>query len=87
MLDGVTSVNTGGNQPGINLNYDSVAEVKVLTSTYSAEYGRSSGLQVVGYTKSGTNYFSRIGVRHREPLELGYELVGERAQRRSQIRE
>ncbi len=57
MLDGVTDVNTGGNQPGINLNYDSIAEVKVLTNTYSAEYGRSSGLQVVGITKSGTNQF------------------------------
>jgi hypothetical protein len=55
MLDGVTSVNTGGNQPGINLNYDSIAEVRVLTNSYSAEYGRSSGIQVVGITKSGTN--------------------------------
>ena len=57
MLDGVTSVNTGGNQPGINLNYDSVAEVKVLTNSYQAEYGRSSGLQVIGITKSGTDQF------------------------------
>jgi len=57
MLDGVTSVNTGGNQPGINLNFDSVAEVKVLTNAYQAEYGRSSGLQVVGVTKSGTDHF------------------------------
>ena len=57
MLDGVTSVNTGGNQPGINLNFDSVAEVKVLTNAYQAEYGRSSGLQVIGITKSGTNQF------------------------------
>jgi hypothetical protein len=57
MLDGVTSVNTGGNQPGINLNFDSIAEVKVLTNAYQAEYGRSSGLQVVGITKSGTDHF------------------------------
>jgi len=57
MLDGVSSVNTGGNQPGINLNYDSVAEVKVLTNSYQAEYGRSSGLQVIGITKSGTDHF------------------------------
>jgi hypothetical protein len=57
MLDGVTSVNTGGNQPGIELNSDSIAEVKVLTNAYQAEYGRSSGLQVVGVTKSGTNQF------------------------------
>ena len=57
MLDGVSSVNTGGNQPGIELNYDSIAEVKVLVNAYQAEYGRSSGLQVVGVTKSGTNQF------------------------------
>ncbi len=57
MLDGVTTINTGGNQPGINLNFDSVAEVKVLTNSYSAEYGRSSGLQVIGVTKSGSDQF------------------------------
>ena len=57
MLDGVSSVNTGGNQPGIELNYDSIAEVKVLTNAYQAEYGRSSGIQVVGITKSGSNQF------------------------------
>ena len=57
MLDGVTSVNTGGNQPGISLNFDSIAEVKVLTNSYQAEYGRSSGLQVIGVTKSGTDHF------------------------------
>ncbi len=54
-LDGVTTINTGGNQPGISLNMDSIAEVKVLTNSYQAEYGRSSGLQVVGVTKSGTD--------------------------------
>jgi hypothetical protein len=57
MLDGVTSVNTGGNQPGITLNMDSIQEVRVLTNTYQAEYGRSSGLQVIGITKSGTDQF------------------------------
>ncbi len=54
-LDGVNTNDTGGNQPGISLNYDSVAEVKVLTNSYQAEYGRASGLQVIGITKSGTD--------------------------------
>jgi hypothetical protein len=31
--------------------------VKVLTSNYQAEYGRSSGLQITAVTKSGTNRF------------------------------
>ncbi len=57
VLDGLVTVDSGGNQPGVNLNYDAVAEVKVLASAYSAEYGRTSGVQIVGITKSGTNQF------------------------------
>src|SRR5262249_16810538 len=34
-----------------------VAQVKVLTSNYQAEYGRSSGVQISAVTKSGTNQF------------------------------
>ncbi len=36
MLDGISSVNTGGNQPGLELNADAIAEVKVVTSAYQA---------------------------------------------------
>ena len=43
MLDGISSVNTGGNQPGLELNADAIAEVKVVTSAYQAEYGRIDG--------------------------------------------
>ena len=39
------------------MNVESIAEVKVLTSGYQAEYGRSSGLQITAVTKSGTNRF------------------------------
>ena len=39
------------------MNVESIAEVKVLTSNYQAEYGRSSGLQITAVTKSGTNRF------------------------------
>ena len=39
------------------MNVESIAEVKVLTSVYQAEYGRSSGLQITAVTKSGTNQF------------------------------
>ena len=58
MLDGISSVNTGGNQQGIQLNPDAIAEVKVVTSAYQAEYGRTTGIQISGITKSGTNQFS-----------------------------
>src|SRR5881296_3530099 len=36
---------------------DSVREFRVLTGTYSAEYGRQSGGQVIVTTKSGSNTF------------------------------
>src|SRR6266571_1895157 len=55
LLDGVSNVDPGGNGQGIQLNMDAIAEVKVLSSAYQAEYGRSSGLQISGVTKSGTN--------------------------------
>lgn len=57
MMDGVSTMDTGNNQPILFLNTEAVAEVKVLTSGYQAEYGRSSGLQITAVTKSGTNQF------------------------------
>jgi hypothetical protein len=59
MLDGLSAMDTGNNglMGGMNLPIDAVAEIKVVTSGYSAEYGRSSGLQVSAITRSGTNRF------------------------------
>src|SRR5690606_8576767 len=57
MIDGVSSMDTGSNGQNVQLNIDAVAEVKVLTSGYQAEYGRSSGLQITAVTRSGTNQF------------------------------
>jgi hypothetical protein len=57
LLDGVSNVDPGGNGQGLQLNMDAIAEVKVLSSAYQAEYGRSNGLQISGVTKSGTNQF------------------------------
>ena len=42
-------------------NLDAVAEFKVLTSAYQAEYGRATGAQVQVVTKSGTQKFSGSG--------------------------
>src|SRR5437870_7778971 len=44
-----------GRELGVNLGVDAVREFSVLTSTYSAEYGRSSGGVINAITKSGTN--------------------------------
>jgi hypothetical protein len=57
VLDGVSNMETGSNTQNLNLNVEAIAEVRVLVQAYQAEYGRSSGLQVMGVTKSGTNRF------------------------------
>lgn len=57
MMDGVSTMDTGSNRPLLQMNIESIAQVKVLTSGYQAEYGRSSGVQVTAVTKSGTNRF------------------------------
>ena len=57
MMDGISAMDTGNNGQMINLNIESIAEVKVLTQGYQAEFGRSSGLQITAVTKSGTNRF------------------------------
>jgi hypothetical protein len=56
-MDGVNIVDTGNNGVTFLVNVQAVAEVKVLTSSYQAEYGRSSGLQVAAVTRSGSNTF------------------------------
>ena len=57
MMDGVSMMDTGSNRVLIQMNVESVAEVKVLVSNYQAEYGRNSGVQIAAVTKSGTNRF------------------------------
>src|SRR5436190_7620639 len=56
-MDGVSTMDTGSTRGSIDLNIESISEVKVLVSNYQAEYGRSSGLQITAVTKSGTNRF------------------------------
>jgi hypothetical protein len=55
MLDGATAMDPGVNRPASRVSAEAISEVKVVTSTYQAEYGRSSGLQINAVTKSGTN--------------------------------
>ncbi|HEV3217198.1 MAG TPA: carboxypeptidase-like regulatory domain-containing protein, partial [Vicinamibacterales bacterium] len=57
MMDGVSAMDTGNNGQMLNMNIESIGEVKILTQGYQAEYGRSSGLQITAVTKSGTNRF------------------------------
>lgn len=56
-LDGVAIVDTGNNGTMISVNLDAIAEFKVLTSNYQAEFGRSAGAQISAVTRSGTKDF------------------------------
>ena len=57
-IDGTPSNDMGnGYQMKLTVSQDAVAEVKVLTSNYQAEYGRLSGSNVVAVTKSGAKSF------------------------------
>ncbi len=57
MLDGVAIMDTGNNGQMLSTNVEAIAEVKILTSGYQAEYGRASGAQITAVTKSGSNRF------------------------------
>jgi hypothetical protein len=61
LLDG-TDINdprgaVPGGATGMSLGVDTVREFRVLTNSYSAEYGRSSGGVLTAVTRSGTNQF------------------------------
>ena len=61
-IDGVANIDTGDNGGNMaQTNLDAIAEFKVLTSSYQAEYGRATGAQVQVVTKSGTQKFSGSG--------------------------
>jgi hypothetical protein len=57
MLDGATAMDPGINRPATRISVEALEQVKVVTSTYQAEYARSAGLQINAVTKSGTNQF------------------------------
>src|SRR5436190_20377114 len=54
-IDGVANIDTGDNGGNMaTTNIDAVAEFKILTNSYQAEYGRAVGGQLQVVTKSGT---------------------------------
>lgn len=60
-IDGVSVVDYSGGGPGsvagFAIGVDAVAEFSVITSNYSAEYGRTSGGIINAITRAGTNQF------------------------------
>ena len=57
LIDGVSVVTGSTGQPQTLPPADSIREFRVLTSSYSAEYGRTSGGIVTLVTNSGTNLY------------------------------
>ncbi len=58
VVDGVNNTDVGSNITLLSApTVDSIAEVKVLTSNYTAEIGRSAGGAVIITTRGGTNKF------------------------------
>ena len=61
-IDGVSNIDTGDNGGNMaTTNIDAVAEFKILTNAYQAEYGRAVGGQLQVVTKSGTQSFHGSG--------------------------
>jgi hypothetical protein len=57
-VDGTTNVDTGSNgTQHIMMTMDNIAEMKVLTSNYQAEYGRASGGDIKIVTRGGGSQF------------------------------
>ncbi len=64
-LDGTTINdalnNTPGSAQGLLVGVETVKEFRVLTTNYSAEYGRATGGVFIAVTKSGTNQYHGSG--------------------------
>jgi hypothetical protein len=61
-IDGATNVDTGSNgTQHVALVLDNIAEFKILTSNYQAEYGRSAGGDIKIVTKGGGRDFHGTG--------------------------
>ena len=57
LIDGVEASANRNNDTTLRPSVDSVEEFKILTSAYSAEFGRASGAVIAIETRSGSNRF------------------------------
>jgi outer membrane receptor protein involved in Fe transport len=84
-LDGASLNDYANGAPGSvlggNLGVDAIQEFSVLTSNYSAEYGKTSGGVVNATTRSGTNGFHGIAYEFLRNSKLDAANFFERGQR------
>ncbi|MEO7651747.1 MAG: carboxypeptidase regulatory-like domain-containing protein, partial [Bryobacteraceae bacterium] len=57
LLDGAPNTNAALNEISVLPNLDAIGDLKIITSAYSAEFGRVAGGVVIFNTKSGTNQY------------------------------
>jgi hypothetical protein len=57
-LDGASNVDTGDNGgTQVTINTDAIAEVKMITSNYQAEFGKAGGGSIIVTSRGGSNQF------------------------------
>jgi hypothetical protein len=61
-INGIGDIDTGSDgSQNVAISMDSMAEFKILTGMYQAEYGRNAGAQIALVTKSGSSDFHGSG--------------------------
>jgi outer membrane receptor protein involved in Fe transport len=55
LIDGVSNVDRRGNQPAVTPPIDAIREFRIITNSFSAEYGRLGGAVISVALMSGTN--------------------------------
>src|ERR1041384_7226311 len=78
-IDGVSVNSLGfGGAAVVTPNQESVKEMRVLASTYSAEYGRNTGAQIQVVSQNGTNAFHGSAVfKYDEPSLNAFNKFGD----------
>jgi len=76
--DGVLGMNPNGNSNSVRSVENSVAEVKVLTSTLPAEYGHTAGGVISIVKKSGTNEFHGLASQFGRVRRMQHRLFFDR---------
>ena len=73
-LDGVTAMSQAwGGAAVVTPNQESVKEIRVSSSSYSAEFGRNTGAQIQVVSQNGTNLFHGSAVFKRSTPGLNTE--------------